>query len=88
MKQLEQDSIHCGVKGDSQAKVSWVHFGDPAPPQAPFTLAFSLDHSHLGGGAAGLCAKRRGAQPRLEALAGGRELVPGKLGEGWVREPK
>lgn len=29
-----------------------------------------------------MCAERGGAQPRLEALAGGREVIPGKLGEG------
>ena len=54
-------------------------------PQSAFIPAFLTDHSHLGRGAAGVCAERGGPQPGLETLAGGRDVVSGEQGEGWER---
>ena len=67
-----------------QPRVSWMHLGCSAS-KSSLILAFLIDHSNLGGGAASMCAERGGPQPRLETLAGGREAVSGKLGEGWER---
>ena len=48
-----------GVGAAQQSKA--MHLGYPTtPPQSSFIPAFSIDHSHLGRGAAGLCAERRG----------------------------
>lgn len=82
-KGLEQDSI-CSVQRAGQPSQSEVDaFGVSCPPpQSSFIPAFPTDHSHLGGGAAGMCAERGGPQPGLETLAGGRDIVSGELGEG------
>lgn len=68
--------------GGSPARMSRMPFGCPAPPPSSLIPAFPVDHSNLGDRAAGMCAERGGPQPRLETLAGGREVVSGKLGEG------
>lgn len=65
----------------SPARVNWMHLGCSAP-KSSLIPAFPIDHCNLGGGAVGMCAERGGPQPRLETLAGGREVVSGKLGEG------
>lgn len=70
--------------GGSPARVSWMHLGCSAP-KSSLVPAFPTDHCNLGRGAAGMCAERGGPQPRLETLAGGREVVSGKLGEDWER---
>lgn len=84
MKGLEQDSVSGGVKRGRPARLSWMHLGCSAS-KSSLIPAFPIDNSHLGGGAAGMCAERGGPQPRLETLARGREVVSGKLGEGWDR---
>ena len=71
--------LQCEV---GQPRVSWMHLGCSAS-KSSLILAFPIDHSNLGGGAASMCAERGGPQPRLETLAGGRDAVSGKLGEGW-----
>jgi hypothetical protein len=60
-------------------RLRWEAFG----PNIHLIPLSPIDHSNLGGGAACVCPKRRGPQPGLETLAGGREVASGKLGEGW-----
>lgn len=62
----------------NESDAFWVS----CPPPSSLIPAFPVDHSNLGDRAAGMCAERGGPQPRLETLAGGREVVSGKLGEG------